>query len=420
VQEDAVQEDGRVPTVEEHRAAIAALLAPLAARKPELWRGVRPPVTAAPRVLATDIPSRIDLPPFDNSQMDGYAVRAAEATPGATLRVAARIPAGHGVDLLASGTAAPIMTGAPIPDGADAVIPIEAATPDFFQSEHEPATVSFGERVEAGTFVRPRGSDLAAGSILLAAGTVLGPAQWGVLAASGITEVPMLRQVKVLVLSTGDELTLAGHPLTAGHIYDANGTSMAAALAGAGAHVSDVLVVHDYAPLLREVFEDRDREVDLILTTGGVSAGAYEIVRDVFEDAGVEFVTVAMQPGGPQGLGTARLGRFSAPVVAFPGNPVSALVSFEVFLRPVLRQLHGLPPDRPSRWLPLAAPLDSPAAKHQVRRGVIDADGRVELVGGASSHLLHSYAASTVLVHIPVGVSQLDAGDPVEVWSIDD
>ena len=409
-----------MPTVEEHRAAIAALLAPLAARKPELWRGAHPPVAAAPRVLAADILSRIDLPPFDNSQMDGYAVRAAEAVPGAALRVAARIPAGHGVDLLAAGTAAPIMTGAPIPDGADAVIPIEAATPNYFQPEHESGTVTFAERVDAGTFVRPRGSDLVAGSLLLAAGTVLGPAQWGVLAASGITEVPLLSQLKVLVLSTGDELTLAGHPLVAGHIYDANGTSMAAALAGAGAYVSDALVVHDYAPLLREVFEDRDREVDLILTTGGVSAGAYEIVRDVFEDAGVEFTTVAMQPGGPQGLGTAKIGRFSTPVIAFPGNPVSALVSFEVFLRPVLRGLHGLPPDRRSWRAPLASPLDSPAAKHQVRRGVITAEGHVELVGGASSHLLHSYAASTVLVHVPVGVAHLDTGDTVEVWSIDD
>jgi molybdopterin molybdotransferase len=409
-----------VPTVEEHRAAIAALLAPLAARKPELWHGTHPPVAAAPRVLAADILSRIDLPPFANSQMDGYAVRAAEAAPGNDLRVAPRIPAGHGVDLLASGTAAPIMTGAPIPDGADAVIPIEAATPNYFQPEHETATVRFAEPVDVGTFVRSRGSDLAAGSLLLAAGTVLGPAQWGVLAASGITEVPLLSQLKILVLSTGDELTLAGHPLAAGHIYDANGTSMAAALAGAGAHVSDALVVQDYAPLLREVFEDRDREVDLILTTGGVSAGAYEIVRDVFEDAGVDFTTIAMQPGGPQGLGTAKIGRFSAPVIAFPGNPVSALVSFEVFLRPVLRQLHGLPPDRRSWRAPLASPLDSPPAKHQVRRGVIDAEGQVELVGGASSHLLHSYAASTVLVHVPVGVAHLGAGDTVEVWSIDD
>jgi molybdopterin molybdotransferase len=409
-----------VSTVEEHRAAIAELLGALRTRPPEVWQGRRPPVSAVPRVLASDLISPIDLPPFDNSQMDGYAVNSADPHYGRDMRVAARIPAGHGVDLLLPGTAAPIMTGAPIPDGADAVIPIEAATPNQFVPEHGEHRVSFDGVVHAGEFVRPRGSDLAAGDRLMAAGTALGPAQWGVIAASGITHVPLLSQLRVLVLSTGDELTPAGHPLRPGHIYDANGTSMAVALSGAGAHVSDVLVVHDSAPLLREVFEDRDREVDLVLTTGGVSAGAYEIVRDVFESAGVAFETVAMQPGGPQGYGLAQVGAFSAPVVSFPGNPVSSLVSFEVFLRPVLRALHGLPPDRRAWRARLAAPLDSPIAKHQVRRGVVREDGRVELVGGPSSHLLHSYAASTVLVHIPVGVAHVGADDEIEVWSIDD
>ena len=407
-------------TVEEHRAAIADLLSPLSARAAELWHGTRPPASALPRVLATDLISPIDLPPFDNSQMDGYAVNSADPRYGKDMRVAARIPAGHGVDLLLPGTAAPIMTGAPIPDGADAVVPIEAASPNEFLPEHGEHTVSFDRIVRAGDFVRSRGSDLTAGDRLLTAGTLLGPAQWGVIAASGITHVPLLSQLRVLVLSTGDELTPAGHLLGPGHIYDANGTTMAVALGGAGAQVSDVLVVHDYAPLLREVFEDRDREVDLVLTTGGVSAGAYEIVRDVFEGAGVSFGTVAMQPGGPQGYGVARIGRFSAPVVSFPGNPVSSLVSFEVFLRPVLRALHGLPPDRRSWQAPLASSLDSPPAKHQVRRGIVNDAGEVELVGGPSSHLLHSYAASTVLVHIPVGVAHLDAHAPVEVWSIDD
>jgi molybdopterin molybdotransferase len=409
-----------VPTVEDHRAAIRALLAPFAARTPELWRGTRPPASSASRVLATDLLSPIDLPPFDNSQMDGYAVRAADVTPGSSLSVGTRIPAGHGVDLLGSQTAAPIMTGAPMPDGADAVIPIEEATPSWFQPEHERAVVTFSAPVAAGTYVRARASDVAAGSVLLPAGTVLGPAQWGVIAASGITEVPLLSRLRVLVLSTGDELTPAGHPLKEGHIYDANGTSMAASLAETGAQVTDVLVVHDYAPLLKEVFEHREREVDLILTTGGVSAGAYEVVRDVFEGSGVEFGTVAMQPGGPQGVGRAEIGRFSGPVISFPGNPVSALVSFEVFLRPLLRELHGLSPNRRVWRALLAQPLNSPLEKHQVRRGVINADGAVVLVGGPSSHLLHSYAASSVLVHVPVGVSHLDAGESVEVWSIDD
>jgi molybdopterin molybdotransferase len=407
-------------TVAEHQAATRELLAPLGAREPELWHGSHPPLTATPRVLARDILTPIDLPPFDNSQMDGYAVRSADVVPGAALRVAARIAAGHGVDLLAPGTAAPIMTGAPIPDGADAVIPIEAATPDHFLPEHEAATVAFAAPVAPGSYVRPRGSDLPRRAVLLAAGTALGPAQWGVIAASGITEVALVRPLRVLVLSTGNELTAAGHPLAGGHVYDANGASMSLALAGAGAIVSGALVVSDSARLLREVLEDRDREIDLVLTTGGVSKGAYEVVRDSLEESGVAFETVAMQPGGPQGLGVAVLEGFSIPVVAFPGNPVSALVSFEVFLRPVLRELHGLTADRPKLTAPLAEALDSPPGKHQVRRGRLNTRGEVELVGGPSSHLLHSYAASTVLVHVPVGVSHLDAGRSVEVWRIDD
>ena len=144
------------------------------------------------------------------------------------------------------------------------------------------------------------------------------------------------------------------------------------------------------------------------------------MVRDVFEDAGVTFGSVAMQPGGPQGYGVARIGKYSAPVIAFPGNPVSALVSFEMFVRPALRRLHGLPPDRRAWRAPLSAPLDSPVAKHQVRRGTVNSAGEVVLVGGPSSHLLHSYAESTVLVHVPVGVSHLSAGDLVDVWSIDE
>lgn len=407
-------------TVADHQLAIRALLAPFAAREPELWRGLPAPASAQPRVLAADVVTPIDLPPFDNSQMDGYAVRSADVVAGLPLRVGARVAAGAVAASLPPGAAAPIMTGAPIPRGADAVIPIEAATPDRFQPEDGERSVSFSEPVAAGSFVRTRGSDLAAGELLLPAGTRLGAAQWGVLAASGVTEVPLLRPLRVLVLSTGDELSAAETPLTGGKIYDANGVSMAVALAGAGAVASVVLVVPDDAARLRALLDEQAAPADLILTTGGVSKGAYEVVRDVFEGAGVEFVSVAMQPGGPQGLGTASLAGRSIPVVAFPGNPVSALVSFEVFLRPVLRGLHGLVPDRPSFTRPLSAALESPENKHQVRRGRLNPAGEVELLGGPSSHLLHSYAASTLLVHVPLGVSRLEAHDPITVWSIDD
>jgi molybdopterin molybdotransferase len=406
-------------TVAEHQQAIAALLAPLASRPFEVADAV-PGQGLVQRVLAVDVVNPIDLPPFDNSQMDGYAVRSAEVAAGAEFLVSPRIAAGRAAAALPSGAAAPIMTGAPVPAGADAIIPIEAALPDHFQDEDAAATVRFSAPVGEGSYVRPRGSDLPADAILLTAGTRLGPAQWGVLASSGVTRVSLLAPVRVLVLSTGDELTPAGEPLPAGRIYDANSASMAAALAGSGAVTTDVLVVPDDVTVVRALLESKVMDADLILTTGGVSKGAYEVVRDVFGSSGVEFVGVAMQPGGPQGLGVALIAGRSIPVVAFPGNPVSALVSFEVFLRPVLRGLHGLEPQRRKTEAPLAAPLDSPEGKHQIRRGRLDGEGRVELVGGPSSHLLHSYAASTHLVHVPLGVSRLDAGDPVEIWRIDD
>jgi molybdopterin molybdotransferase len=416
-----VGEDGGVPTVEEHRATIRALLAPLVDRDPEIWHSSRPPLGGRRRVLALDLITPIDLPPFDNSQMDGYAVRSGDVQPGTALPVVARIRAGSDLEsTLAVGTAAPIMTGAPIPAGADAVIPIEAATPNTFQREDVPARVSFQDTVAPGTFVRRRGSDLPAGSVLFAAGTVLGPAQWGAIAAAGIRDVPLLRPVRILLLSTGDELTIPGAALENGHIYDSNAASMSVAIAESGALVWDSLVLTDDPDALRAVFDGHHGLADLVLTTGGVSAGAYEVVRDVFEGVGVRFVSVAMQPGGPQGAGHASIGQFRGPVVSFPGNPVSALVSFEAFLRPVLRELHGLRPERRKWSAPLESDLDSPRAKHQMRRGVISQTGAVQLVGGPSSHLLHSYAASTVLVHIPVGVSHLDAGDLVEVWSIDE
>ncbi|CAQ02571.1 molybdopterin molybdotransferase MoeA [Clavibacter sepedonicus] len=423
--------DRRRRTVDAHRAAVSALLAPLAELPAEELAVDAAALAADPhrfadRVLAHDVTSPIDLPPFRNSQMDGYAVRAADLADAggarpAVLRIAPRIPAGVAPAPLAPGTAAPCMTGAPVPPGADAIVPIEAATPDRFVDEQAAdATVSFAEPVDPGAFVRAQGSDLAAGAVLVARGTRLLPAHWGVLASAGVATVAVRRRPVVLLLSTGLELRGRGEELAPGQIHDANSVALAAALADAGVEVRALRVASDDADRVRDAIRDA-AGVDLLITTGGVSAGAYEVVRDVLAGGGVEFVSVAVQPGGPQGLGTAEIGGQRIPVVAFPGNPVSALVSFELFLRPVLRALAGHQrPDRPSRELPLAAPLDSPAAKHQVRRGRLDADGRVVAVGGPGSHLLHAYATATHLVHIPAGVDRLEAGDPVTVWSIDD
>ncbi|QIS42662.1 molybdopterin molybdotransferase MoeA [Clavibacter capsici] len=424
--------DRRRRTVDEHRAAVRDLLVPLAGLPAEeldvsAEALVADPHRNAGRVLARDVVSPLDLPPFRNSQMDGYAVRAADLADAtgerpAVLRIAPRIPAGVAPAPLEPGTAAPCMTGAPVPPGADAIVPIEAAIPDRFVDEDATdATVSFRAPVDPGAFVRARGSDLAAGAVLVAAGTRLLPAHLGVLASAGVARIAVRRRPVVLLLSTGLELRGPGEELAPGQIHDANSVALAASLQAAGAEVRALRIASDDADRVRDALRDAAHDVDLLVTTGGVSAGAYEVVRDVLEGGGVEFVSVAVQPGGPQGLGTADLGGARIPVVAFPGNPVSALVSFELFLRPVLRRIAGHPrPDRPSRELPLAEPLDSPAAKHQVRRGRLDADGRVVAVGGPGSHLLHAYATATHLVHIPAGRDRLEAGDPVTVWSIDD
>lgn len=436
----------------EHQQAVHALLDPLAARL-DLADDARPDggvdglelAAALGRVLAEDVVSPVDLPGFDNSQMDGYALRASElaaATPDSPVRlpVGPTSAAGDAIFELAPGTASPVMTGAPIPLGADAVVQIERCDPPRFiglgGGRHDSpvdATVGFTAPVEAGSFVRRRGSDVAAGALLLAAGARLGPAQLGALAAAGVTRVPVRRRLAVLLISTGHELRAPGEELRPGQIHDANTTMIGAALRACGAEVVEAVAPDDAeavrAALEASVLARADgtfrpaRPVDLVVTTGGVSAGAFEVVREALEPLGVEFVKVQIQPGGPQGLGTARVGTgersASVPVVSFPGNPVSALVSFELFLRPVLRRLEGLTPDRHRARLPLAHDVVSPAGKHQVRRGVLDGEGRVE-VGAPSSHLLHAYAQATVLVHLPVGVERLPAGALVDVWRIDD
>ncbi|WP_308465534.1 molybdopterin molybdotransferase MoeA [Rathayibacter soli] len=446
--------EGYMTTVAEHQAAVEALLEPLAlalrdpqsAEKLELTVDglIAQPQLYRDRVLARDVAAALALPPFDNSQMDGYAVRAAELAGAAPetsvrIRVGMTIAAGDPVGVLAPGTAAPIMTGAPIPAGADAIVPIERSDPPYFVAADGSSvdgaaadgtaaastqTVGFAEQPTPGAFVRTVGSDLPVGATLLAAGSRLGPAQWGVLSSGGVVTVPVRPRLRVLVLSTGHELKKPGEPLESGQIYDGNSTVLAVALAECGATVRAAMLPDNPADVVSALAANA-AETDLVVTTGGVSAGAFEVVREALAPAGVVFGPVAMQPGGPQGLGVAQFdaanGReaFSVPVVAFPGNPVSTLVSFEMFLRPVLRRLAGLPEHRTVARLPLAQAVESMAGKHQVRRGILNASGAVELIGGASSHLLHSYALSSVLVHFPVGVTRVEAGELVEIWRID-
>lgn len=407
-------------TIGQHRDDLAALLAPVVAglRAEEVTLDELAGARFGHRVLAAAVGSPVPLPPFDNSQMDGFAVRVADA--GQPVRVVAPIPAGVVPEPLEPGTAAPIMTGARIPTGADAVFPVEATEPGAFPAALELPRVTVPADLTAGTFVRVTGSDLPTGAELAPAGSPVTPALLGALASAGVTTVSVRRPLRVLVVSTGSELQ--GADTDAATIGDANGIALRAALAQVGADSRAVRVPDDVPAFDRALDAAVGDWADLVVTTGGISAGAYEVVRQALEPRGLAVTPVAMQPGGPQAFGSIVFvgdagGGRSVPVVSFPGNPVSALVSFEVFLRPLLAAAVGLAPDRPTQVLPAASAAGSPVGKHQVRRGRVQ-DGAVHFVGGPSSHLLVHYAAATHLVHIPVGVDTVEPGDPLTVWSL--
>ncbi len=373
-------------------------------------------------VLGTDLRASIDLPPFPNSAMDGYAVRAAEvASAPVEMLVSQDIPAGRlDIPPLAPGTAARIMTGAPIPDGADAVVPVEQTSAGTDRVRIDVAT-------EAGRHVRPLGSDVPAGTVVLSRGTHIRAPQVGLAAALGNAELSVHRPLRVLVLSTGSELVAPGEPLQRGQIYESNAPMLAAAIAVTGARPTVAHFVADQVDEFRAVFATAAADVDLVVTSGGVSAGAYEVVKDALTGRGVEFAKVAMQPGMPQGAGLVEIESLgtparSVPVVTLPGNPVSAFVSFEVFLRPAILAAMGHPvgrQHRPSRLLPLGQPLTSIPGKRQFRRGLLDRTaGTVTAFGGPGSHLLGWLAGADCLLVVPEQVIELAAGDPVEVWDL--
>ena len=405
-------------SVAAHRDAVVELLSgPAATMATEQL----PLLEALGKVLAVDLHAPLSLPPFANSQMDGFAVNSVEIPDGgAKLRVASPVPAGAAPEALKPGFAAPIMTGAMIPEGADAVVPIERARPSTFPN---PGAKDVDVELPAtapGTYVRNAGSDIKEGDLALPAGTCLGPAQLGLLAALGLTAVEVRKPWHVLLVTTGDEVLEPGRNLTPGKIYDSNGTLLEASMRQAGLDVARSRISVDDPAQLLELLrshlgsDDGKRPIDLIVTTGGVSKGAYEVVRQAMAAQHVEFMPVAMQPGGPQGIG-----RFEGvPFLGFPGNPVSCLVSYEMFLRPALSLLHGAPAPRPVQRVRLVEPLHSPEGKHQVRRGTVLPDGSVRMEGGAGSHLVHALARSNALVQIPSDVTELAEGSEVEVWML--
>lgn len=414
----------RLWSVDEHLADVLAAVGPLPAIELPLLdaQGCR---------LEEDVVADGDLPPFDNSSMDGYAVRTAD-TEGATdtypsvLPVVGDIAAGAGeLPKVGPGQAARIMTGAPVPPGAQAVAPVEwtdGGTGTGVAAAAMTAAVADEEvrvlrPVAEGAHIRRRGSDVAAGTTVLEAGTRLGPTQIGLLAAIGRAAVKVRPRPRVVVLSTGSELVQPGEPVGPGQIADSNSFTLTAAAQEAGAIAYRVGAVPDEADRLRAVLEDQLGRADLIVTSGGVSVGAYDVVKDVFDSyGGVEFRKLRMQPGKPQGFGRIG-GAAGVPLLALPGNPVSAYISFELFVRPVIRTMLGSADvHRPVVRALCPTALRSPAGRRQFLRGRYSAaDGTVAPVGGAGSHLVGALAKADCLITVPEDVTELPAGSEVDV-----
>lgn len=365
---------------------------------------------AAGRVLAEPARAAVDLPPFPSSAMDGFALRAAD-TPG-ELPVGARIAAGRPAPRpLEPGEAMAIATGGVVPEGADSVVPIEVV-----EDRGEEVTVP---PVGEGDNVRPRGGDLAAGATVVEAGVRLGPAHVGALAAAGVTEVRCTRVPRVVVVVTGTELRAPGEALGPGEIYDANGFILETQLRSAGAEVERLPPVQDDAGATRAAIE-RGLAADVLVTTGGVSVGVYDLVRAAEAALGVEevFWQVAVRPGKPVAFGV----RGGTLVFGLPGNPVSSLVGFELFVRPALLALQGVaepgPAFRPGR---LTRPAKRIAGRDSLlrARSRVDADAvLLEPLTGQESHMIAQAANADALVLVPKGEGELEAGAPVSYLSI--
>jgi molybdopterin molybdotransferase len=335
--------------------------------------------------------------------MDGFAARAAELAEGVVLPVDGVVPAARAEPrALRPGTVIRIMTGAPMPEGADCVVPVEHTEP-----------VGDGVRVlvprAAGEYVREAGSDVVAGDLVVAAGTLLAARHLAALSATGVARVAVRLRVRVAIVTTGAEVVEPGTPLALGEVYDANRIALTALVREHGGEVVSSERTSDDPDAFAAAVDAAAAAADLVLTAGGISHGDYEVVRQVLEPRGADVTEIAMQPGGPQA--TALLG--DVPVICFPGNPVSTQVSFTVFVRPLLREAAGLRPI-PTTRLPLATPLRSPAGRRQWLRGAVE-NGRVSVVAGPGSHLVAGMARAGVLIDVPADVESLPAGAPVAV-----
>jgi molybdopterin molybdotransferase len=365
-------------------------------------------------VLAADVVATGQLPGFTNSAMDGYAVHAADVAGASedapvTLPVVNDIAAGNTNALsLAEGQTMRIMTGAPLPQGADAVVPVEATDGGIVH-------VKVFASARPGQSVREAGEDVRVGDVVLRAGTLVGPGQVGLLAAAGLARVKVVPRPRVVVLSTGDELVEPGRQPGFGQVVDSNSLMLAAAVRALGATPYRVGGVPDDARQLMETLESQLLRADVVITTGGVSMGAFDTVKQVLSRVGtMRFDKVAMRPGMPQGFGV--LGEQHVPVFTLPGNPVSALVSFHVFVAPALRLMAGRPENAwPPGYVPAVAAegWTSVPGKMEFTRVVFDGD-QVRLAGGQGSHMLGALAAADALAVVPPDVTEVAPGDHVD------
>lgn len=395
-----------VHSVEEYLAEVLALVRPLDASERVAVR------EASGRTLAEPVLARGDVPAFANSAMDGYAVRATDLVPGVVLHVTGEVLAGSSADpAFGSCACVRIMTGAPVPSGADAIVPVEQTTPIE-------GGVRIDEVVEVGRHIRRAGEDLRAGDVVLEAGTRLGPRELSAAAAAGAATVVCVRRPVVGVVATGDELVAPGRPLERGQIYESNATFLALAIQRDGGEAIVRDAVADEPAAFGAALDELATDCDVIVVSGGVSVGDADVTRIVLESAGASFRHVRMQPGKPQGW--ARWGASRTPVVAVPGNPLSAAVSYEVFVAPLVDRLH----DRPTPGWSVAQVVQGwtgPAERRQVIPVLLDVDESGRQVvkpahrRGSASHMVTSLAAANALAAVPEGTAGVVAGDLVAV-----
>ncbi len=375
------------------------------------------------RILAQDIVAPISLPPFANSSMDGFAVRASD-TAGASretpvrLRVAFDLPAGaQPPRALVSGEAARIMTGAPLPEGADAIVPVEDTDQQFHAGAEDvvPQAISIFREAAAGAFVRPVGEDIQAGQRLLAAGRQISAADMGLLAAIGQAEVRVRRRPRVAVVSTGDELIAIDAPLEPGKIRDSNRYALSGLIQQYGGEPILIPTARDTLEDVRRRFEEAlAAQPDIILSSAGVSVGAFDVVRAVLAELGeVDFWRVNLRPGKPLAYGHLR----GVPFFGLPGNPVSAMVTFDVFVRPVMLVMGGRSDPLPTLTAVVGEPINSDGRRSYVRVKLTRDDGWLiaKTTGPQSSGVLSSMVLADGLLIIPEGVTAVEAGEQLPV-----